>query len=63
MEQLIGDRDNLELTDDFITGVNEQLARFKKEIKFRRDEEEAKRIAEEERKKRKAAAKKAKQNR
>ena len=59
IEVLIVDRDNLNLTEEFIKGVHTELDRFKKEVKFRKDEEEAKRLADEEKKKRKAAKKKA----
>ncbi len=58
MEGFIQEQERLELSDEFVSNVKEELDWFKKEIKFRKDEEEAKRIAEEERKKRKAAAKK-----
>jgi len=67
MENLVSEEqiEYLELTTEFIDRVTNKetghLSRFKKEIKFRRDEEEAKRIADEEKKKRKAAAKKNKQ--
>lgn len=36
MENLVADADNLYLTKDFVEKVNAQLARFKKEIAFRR---------------------------
>lgn len=58
MENLISDRDNLELSEEFIDDVKKELARFKQEVRFREDEEQAKKDAEEERKKKKAAAKK-----
>jgi hypothetical protein len=36
MEQLVGDKVNLKLDDEFCTQVSTELARFKKEIAFRK---------------------------
>ena len=44
MEQLVADKTNLKLDDEFCNQVNEQLARFKKEIAFRKVQEEEARI-------------------
>jgi hypothetical protein len=44
MEHLRDDKSNLHLNDEFITRVNEQLSRFKKEINFRRLMEEEARL-------------------
>lgn len=54
MESLLADADNLQLTQEFIQKVNLSLARFKKEVQFRKAEEEEVRLAAEA----KAAAKK-----
>ena len=44
MQTLVQDRENLKLDDEFIGRVTEQLQRFKKEIKFRKDAEEEARL-------------------
>ena len=44
MEQLSNDKQNLKLNDDFISSVNEQLQRFKKEITYRKQCDEEARI-------------------
>mmetsp|Transcript_42036 Transcript_42036/g.64407 ORF Transcript_42036/g.64407 Transcript_42036/m.64407 type:complete len:208 (-) Transcript_42036:41-664(-) len=44
MEQLVNDKVNLKLDDEFIFKVNEQLQRFKKEIAYRKQMEEEARI-------------------
>ena len=44
MEHLRDDKSNLHLNEEFITRVNEQLQRFKKEINFRKHLEEEARI-------------------
>jgi hypothetical protein len=44
MEQLKDDRENLQLGESFVQQVNEQLARFKKEIAYRKQLEEEARI-------------------
>ena len=44
MQTLVQDRENLKLDDEFIGRVTEQLQRFKKEIKFRKDAEEEARV-------------------
>lgn len=54
METLLADADNLHLTPEFMQKVNLQLARFKKEITFRRQQDEEARLEAEA----KAAAKK-----
>ena len=56
MESLLADAENLQLSQDFIVKVNGQLARFKKEIMFRKQQEEEARLEAEA----KAAAKKQK---
>ncbi len=43
MQSLVADADNLHLELDFVTKVNDQLKRFKKELGFRRMQEEEKR--------------------
>ncbi len=45
MEGLVADQENLHLTKEFVERVNMQLARFKKEIAFRRQAEEEERLA------------------
>lgn len=54
MESLLADAENLHLTPEFMQKVNLQLARFRKEIAFRRQQEEEARLEAEA----KAAAKK-----
>ena len=44
MQELANDRDNLHLDETFLVDVKEQMERFKKEIKFRKDAEEEARI-------------------
>ena len=44
MEQLANDKQNLKLNDEFIASVNEQLARFRKEITYRKQLDEEARI-------------------
>ena len=45
MENLVNDKQNLHLSPRFCERVNDQLARFKKEINFRRAQEEEERLA------------------
>lgn len=58
MRKLAGDRVNLKLDDEFITRVNEQLQRFKKEIDFRKEQDELARLEAEARLAKKKAKKK-----
>ncbi len=44
MESLLADAENLHLTTEFIQKVNLQLARFKNEIAFRRQQDEEVRL-------------------
>lgn len=54
METLLADAENLHLTQEFIQKVNLELARFKKEIAYRKQQDEEARLEAEA----KAAAKK-----
>jgi len=58
MENLIGDAENLQLDQEFIARVNQQLARFKKEVAFRTQQEELARLEAEARKNKKKQKKK-----
>lgn len=58
MEALIADAENLSLDQEFIQRVQGQLARFKKEVQFRRAQEEEARIEAELKTKAKKAKKK-----
>ncbi len=44
MENLLSDAENLSLDTEFVQRVNGQLARFKKEITFRKVQEEEARL-------------------
>ena len=44
MQELANDRENLHLDDEFLSKVKEEMDRFKREIKFRKDAEEEARI-------------------
>ena len=58
MKKYIGMAKDLGLSDDFVKKTKEQLARFAKEVPFRKEEEEALRKLEEERAAKKAKKKK-----
>jgi len=59
METLLADAENLHLTQEFIQKVNLELARFKKEIAYRKlQDEEARQEAEAKAAAKKKAAKK-----
>ena len=58
MKKYIGMAKDLGLNDEFIKKTKEQLARFAKEVPFRKEEEEALRKLEEERAAKKARKKK-----
>lgn len=44
MSQLASDKENLKLDEEFVTNVNQQLLRFKKEVAFRKQQEEEARL-------------------
>ena len=58
MKKYIGMANDLGLSEDFVKKTKEQLARFAKEVPFRKEEEEALRKLEEERAAKKARKKK-----
>ena len=58
MKKYIGMAKDLGLNDEFVKKTKEQLARFAKEVPFRKEEEEALRKLEEERAAKKAEKKK-----
>ena len=58
MKKYIGMAKDLGLSDEFVKKTKEQLARFAKEVPFRKEEEEALRKLEEERAAKKARKKK-----
>lgn len=57
MQSLISDRENLQLDEEFVSKVNVQLGRFKKEIAFRKKLEEEARLEAELKKMKKKAKK------
>jgi len=58
LRTLLGDKDNLELSNDFEERCGGMFERFKKEIAFRKDQEEQERLAAEAKKNKKNAKKK-----
>jgi hypothetical protein len=58
LKTLLGDKDNLELDNDFEGRCNLMFDRFKKEISFRKEQEEAERLAAEAKKNKKGGKKK-----
>ena len=58
LKTLLGDKANLELTDEFESRCGVMFERFKKEIAFRKDQEEQERLAAEAKKNKKNAKKK-----
>ena len=58
MKKYVGMAKDLGLSDDFVKQTKEQLARFAKEVPFRKEEEEAHRKLEEEKAAKKAKKKK-----